>query len=161
MNYSFDRGYHLPEELLDLTLREVRERFGDTSVLIPALDDQLIIRKSGDIATLFCDLRDKEQEEFWVASLNSAHEVLGKHLLTIGCADQTLIHPREAFRKAIGDNAVAVVFCHNHPGGSIEPSTQDLETSRRLIESGEILGIRVLDHIIMARRGWGSAMPVV
>ncbi len=120
--------------------------------------DRFRIRESSDIAALFADLRDAVQEHFYCITLNAAHEVLGRHLLTVGLVDQTQIHPREAFRHAIADSAVAVAFVHNHPGGSAEPSAQDYAITRRLREAGELLGMRVLDHIIVARKGWSSAM---
>ena len=115
------------------------------------------IRSPADLAALFNDLRDEPQERFVCVTLNAAHEVIARHELTRGLVNQSLVHPREAFRHAIADNAVAVAFAHNHPGGSSEPSAQDVRTTARLVEAGELLGIRVLDHVVVSRRGWRSA----
>ena len=117
------------------------------------------VRSPADLAALFNDLRDEPQERFVCVTLNAAHEVIARHELTRGLVNQSLVHPREAFRHAIADNAVAVAFAHNHPGGSSEPSAQDVRTTARLVEAGELLGIRVLDHVVVSRRGWRSARP--
>ena len=117
----------------------------------------LSVRSPADLAALFNDLRDEPQERFVCVTLNAAHEVIARHELTRGLVNQSLVHPREAFRHAIADNAVAVAFAHNHPGGSSEPSAQDVRTTARLVEAGELLGIRVLDHVVVSRRGWRSA----
>jgi len=93
------------------------------------------------------------QEEFHVLTLNGSHRVIRTHQATMGLANATQIHPREVFRPAILDGAVAVILVHNHPSGDPQPSDADHMVTSKLKEAGEILGIKVLDHIIVARHG--------
>ncbi len=120
--------------------------------------ERFAVRDGDDLASLFNDLRGEAQEHFVCVTLNSAHEVIARHEITVGLVNQSPVHPREAFRHAIADNAVAVAFAHNHPGGSAEPSEQDVRATRRLVEAGELLGIHVLDHLVVSRGGWRSAL---
>ena len=89
-------------------------------------------------------------------SLNGAHELLETRIVSIGTANKTLVHPREVFSSAIKLRAVAIIVSHNHPSGQLEPSWQDLELNNRLVEAGEILGIQLLDHVIISRKGYRS-----
>lgn len=120
------------------------------------MEEPSAVRSPGDLYRLFADLADEEVETFQCITLNAAHEVIARHELTRGLVNQSLVHPREAFRKAILDNAVAIAFAHNHPGGSPTPSAQDIQATRRLVEAGELIGIRVLDHVVISRNGCQS-----
>ncbi|HID21576.1 MAG TPA: hypothetical protein EYP14_04160, partial [Planctomycetaceae bacterium] len=93
------------------------------------------------------------QEEFHVLCLNTKHEVLSSHRISVGSLDASLVHPREVFRPAVKEAAAAILLVHNHPSGDPTPSRQDLAITERLEEAGRTLGIDVLDHIIVARRG--------
>ncbi|MBN2372702.1 JAB domain-containing protein [bacterium] len=86
-------------------------------------------------------------------SLNGANEVIQKRIVTIGLLDKSQVHPREVFSDVIADRAASVIFAHNHPSGDLQPSEADLRIHRQLTEAGKILGIQVLDHIIVARKG--------
>lgn len=97
-----------------------------------------------------------ETERFTVLTLNGAHEVIRVHVVTKGLVNRTLAHPREVFRPAIKDNAVAIVVVHNHPSGNLIASDDDKELTKRLMDAGEIIGINVLDHVIVSRRGYLS-----
>lgn len=88
-------------------------------------------------------------ERFLVATLNGAHEIIRVHIVSIGLVNRTVVHPREVFFPAIKDYAVGIIVCHNHPSGHLEPSPEDIEITRRLRESGEILGIALLDHLVI------------
>jgi DNA repair protein RadC len=68
----------------------------------------------------------------------------------VGLLNRTLVHPREVFKHAIKDNSAAIIIGHNHPSGSLDPSTEDKDITRRMKIAGEILGIKVLDHIIVS-----------
>jgi len=109
-----------------------------------------------DLIPCLSFLKTKSQESMVSVSLNGANQILGVHQLTTGLANQTQIHSREAFAAAIQDRALAVIFAHNHPSGSLSPSADDLEVTRVLVQSGKILGIPVLDHLILSPRGWTS-----
>ena len=91
-----------------------------------------------------------------VVTLNSVNCVIRVHEITTGLVNKTPVHPREAFAKAIEDRAVAVVFAHNHPSGSPEPSMEDMAITRVLCASGRILQIPVLDHIVVGKGGYTS-----
>lgn len=97
------------------------------------------------------DISDMAQEGFFVLTLNTKYKLLNRNLVTLGILNASLVHPREIFRKAIEDNAVAIVLCHNHPSGDVTPSPEDLRITRQLVEAGKILDIEVLDHVIIGR----------
>lgn len=90
-------------------------------------------------------------ENFLVVTLSGAHKVLNIHEVTRGIANKVMVHPREVFRRAITDNAVAIIIAHNHPSGQLVPSDEDKAITRRLQDAGELLGITVLDHLILGR----------
>lgn len=101
-------------------------------------------------------LRTKKQEHFLCITLNGAGEVLEARTVTVGLLNHSLVHPREVYADAVTDRAASVICIHNHPSGSLEPSDQDIAITRQLSEAGNILGIRLLDHIIVAREGYLS-----
>jgi DNA repair protein RadC len=89
-------------------------------------------------------------EQFGVVLLDVKHRVLKTRLLSVGSLDASVVHPREVFRTAVVGGAAAVVLFHNHPSGDATPSREDLELTRRLVAAGELMGITVLDHVILA-----------
>lgn len=101
-------------------------------------------------------MKYEEQEHLVLVTLNSSNDVIRVHELTTGLVNQTPVHPREAFARAIEDRAVSVIFAHNHPSGSTSPSQEDISITRILCASGKILQIPVLDHIIVGRKGFTS-----
>jgi DNA repair protein RadC len=104
--------------------------------------------------TAFARLADDgAQEEFHIVTLDTKNQVVGSHQISVGLLDQSMVHPREVFRAAIRDAAKSIILVHNHPSGDPAPSGQDVRLSRRLEQVGETVGIEVLDHIIVARRG--------
>ena len=90
-----------------------------------------------------------KQEQFWVILLDTKHQVIGLHLATQGLVDRSQIHAREVFRWAVSEMASAVILCHNHPSGDPNPSPQDLDCTKTLVQAGKIIGISVLDHVII------------
>ena len=98
----------------------------------------------------------KQQEHFVCISLNGANEVIEKRIVTVGLLDRSQVHPREVFADVIADRAAAVIFAHNHPSGDLRPSDNDLRIHNQLTEAAEIFGLRVLDHVIVARKGYYS-----
>lgn len=114
------------------------------------------ITRPEDVLPLVAEWRDKKQEYFVCITLSGAGEVIERRVVTIGILNQSLVHPREVFSEAITDRAASVILVHNHPSGTLDPSTQDLGITRQLVEAGSILGIRVLDHIIVTKNGYAS-----
>ena len=109
-----------------------------------------------DVLPLVADIAGKQQEYFVCISLNGAHEVIEKRIVTIGLLDKSQVHPREVFADVIADRAAAVIFIHNHPSGDLQPSNADLSLHDHLTEAGTILGIRILDHVIVTRKSYYS-----
>jgi DNA repair protein RadC len=103
-------------------------------------------------------LKFKEVECFVTITLNGGHKIIDTHIVSKGLVNQTIVHPREVFRPAIADNATAIIIAHNHPSGNLEPSAEDKGTTRRIKEAGNLLGIKVLDHLIVSpsARGYFS-----
>jgi DNA repair protein RadC len=120
------------------------------------LKDGVKISCAKDILPLVADIAGKQQEYFVCISLNGANEVIEKRVVTIGLLDKSPVHPREVFADVIADRAAAVIFAHNHPSGDLQPSEADLRMHDQLTEAGKILGIRVLDHVIVTRKGYYS-----
>jgi len=99
---------------------------------------------------------DRKQEHFLCASINGANEILNIRVVSIGLVDRSPVHPREVFADALTDRAAAVIVAHNHPAGSLQPSTADVEITSQLKATGLVLGITLLDHIIFNRAGYFS-----
>ena len=114
------------------------------------------IRVPQDIIPLVQHLADRKQEHFTCTTLNGAHEVIKTRIITIGLVNAAHVHPREVFCDAIADRAVALIVAHNHPSGELEPSKEDITITKRLREAGELLGIKLLDHVIFSVRGMYS-----
>ncbi len=98
----------------------------------------------------------RPQEYFIVISLNGAHEIIKTRVVSIGILNRTLIHPREVFADALKERAASLIITHNHPSGNLSPSPEDREVTNRLVDSGELLGIKILDHIIFSDRDYFS-----
>ncbi|MEP9412612.1 MAG: DNA repair protein RadC [Candidatus Brocadia sp.] len=106
---------------------------------------------SNDIFRHFHEqLRGKKQEVFLVVLLDNKNRIIKVETeVTKGSLTSSIVHPREAFKAAIRESAASVIFVHNHPSGDPEPSREDIQITQRLVEAGDIVGIRVLDHIII------------
>jgi DNA repair protein RadC len=109
-----------------------------------------------DILPLLNDIVNKQQEHFVCISLNGANEIIEKRIVTVGLLDKSQVHPREVFADVISDRAASVIFAHNHPSGETKPSNSDLKIHEQLTEAGKILGINILDHIIISKKGYYS-----
>ena len=94
-------------------------------------------------------LKDKKQEEFWILMLNNMNYIQEERLVSKGTLDKTLIHPREIFRYAIKNAVSKIILVHNHPDGDSTPSRNDLEITEELVKAGNLMGIKVVDHIII------------
>lgn len=97
-------------------------------------------------------------EYFLCITLDGAHRVINIHVVSKGLLNRTLVHPREVFRPAIKDNAAAIIVAHNHPSNQLAPSDEDKGLTKRLREAGDIVGISILDHLILARTSYFSFM---
>ena len=110
-----------------------------------------------DVFKLFhTRLRDKKQEHFYLVMLNNQNNIMGEQLVTMGTLDSSVIDSREIFKHVIKNSIAKVILVHNHPGGDPNPSEEDLEVTKDMIESGNLLGIKVIDHVIIGREGFWS-----
>ena len=114
------------------------------------------ISSPSDIVPYVQNYGMSEREHFLLITLNGGLNIIKIHVVSVGAMNRTIIRPRDVFREAIKENAAAVIFCHNHPSGRLDPSSDDIETTRVLIEAANLLGISALDHIILNYDGYFS-----
>jgi len=120
------------------------------------IKESIVIQKAQDVLPLILHIADKKQEYFLCLSLNGANEVVGNRIVTVGLLNKNQVHPREVFVDAISDRAASIILAHNHPSGVLKPSPNDIATTKQLVEAGKILGISVLDHLIVTKKGYLS-----
>ncbi|HDR7314287.1 DNA repair protein RadC [Heyndrickxia sporothermodurans] len=101
-------------------------------------------------------LADKDREHFIVASLDTKNQPVSINVCHIGSLNASIVHPREVMKSAILSNAASIIVGHNHPSGKAEPSREDIEVTKRLVEAGKIIGIDVIDHIIVGDETYTS-----
>jgi DNA repair protein RadC len=118
------------------------------------------IKRAADVIPLVTHLLDRRQEHVVSISLTGAHEVIKVRTVSIGLLTSCPIHPREVFVGPITDHAYSVILVHNHPSGDPTPSEEDKKVTRQLSQAAMTLGIKLLDHIIVARRGHYSFQEV-
>jgi DNA repair protein RadC len=102
------------------------------------------------------NVQEEAQEVFGILILNTKHKIVAVHEISRGALNSSLIHPREVFKPAVLHNASAIICFHNHPSGDPEPSREDIQTTKRLVEAGKIMGIEILDHIIVGDDRYAS-----
>jgi DNA repair protein RadC len=111
------------------------------------------------VKAIRASIKDKAKEHFKLILLNPRNKIIkiiGISTISIGTLNASLVHPREVFKDAITHSAASVVLAHNHPSGDPEPSEDDLKITKKLVDSGKILGIEVLDHIVVGKNGFFS-----
>lgn len=113
-------------------------------------EERLVITSSQDVADIFMEkMRYYKKEHFISLMINAKGQIIEETKISIGDLCSSTTHPREVFVDAVRRSAGSVLFLHNHPSGDPEPSSVDIETTKRLVEAGNILGIPVLDHIVI------------
>lgn len=115
-----------------------------------SMANRMIIKSPEDVCRLLMeDMRHIKKEVFKIILLNTKNHVI-KHLnISVGSLNASIVHPREVFSEAVKAGCSGILLVHNHPSGDPEPSGEDLDTTRRLVDAGSILGIKVLDHVII------------
>lgn len=123
-------------------------------------DDAIIdsLEKAAAILFHVFDASNLAQEYFWLIALNGARRVTGVFTVTVGTLMASLVHPREVFQRAILAGAASIIIAHNHPSGELDISDQDREVTTQIKEAGDILGIRLDDHIILGNGDFVSAI---
>ena len=102
------------------------------------------------------DMKDLAQETFVTLTFTTKNRLIKRHLISLGTLNSALVHPREVFRPAITDGAANIVVAHNHPSGDPSPSAEDIKITRKLIEAGKQIEIKVLDHLIIGSEDFVS-----
>ncbi|HDL85296.1 MAG TPA: DNA repair protein RadC [Candidatus Acetothermia bacterium] len=114
------------------------------------------VREAKDVLPFVQQIREKHQEYFVCLSLNGANEVIENRVVTVGLLDSNQVHPREVYADPLTDRAASIIVAHNHPSGTLEASPEDIALTDRLVRAGKLLGIPLLDHIIVTKRGYLS-----
>lgn len=117
------------------------------------IKDGIKIKNVDDAVKLTEEMKGKRQEYFLSLTLDGASNLIQKRIVFIGTLNHSIVHPREIFADAISDRAAGIIFVHNHPDGSVEPSKEDIAITQRLMEVGRIVGIEIIDHIIISKNG--------
>jgi DNA repair protein RadC len=112
-------------------------------------EDRTVTTSAVAAAVIRAIIGHTDREQFIVLCLDTKNRIISASIVSIGSLSLSIVHPRECFKTAILQNAAAVIFGHNHPSGDPEPSPEDGQLTRRLVQAGEIIGIRVLDHVIV------------
>jgi DNA repair protein RadC len=115
-----------------------------------------VLKCASDVYLELADIRDADREHFVAFFLNCRHRVIARHVVSIGTATGCEAHPREVFKPALMAGATAMILAHNHPSGDPTPSRLDIEMTARLREVGEVCGIAILDHLVVAQGGFVS-----
>ena len=124
--------------------------------IIRELNSEKSFSSAKDIVQYLDEFRNEDREYFIVIGLDTKNKPIYREIAHIGTANSTLIHPREVFRKAIMMSSVSVIVAHNHPSGDVEPSSEDIKVTKMLKKAGEILEIKLLDHLIISRNDFKS-----
>ena len=114
------------------------------------------IGKAGDVYEKIKHYATMNKEYFLAIYLDGANHIISFEIVSIGSINMCLVHPREVFAPAIEGRAASVIIAHNHPSGDLIPSSADIDLTKKLLKAGEILGIKLLDHIIMSKNGFLS-----
>jgi DNA repair protein RadC len=146
-------------------LREIKG-LGDAKISLIAAMHELygrmaqtkaqVVKNARDVLPLVSFLAGKRQEHFVALNLNGGNRVLSTCVVSVGLVDQSLVHPREVFSEAVKERAARVIVCHNHPGGALAPSEEDIGVTRSLVKASRVLGIALLDHVIVSDEGYFS-----
>lgn len=115
-----------------------------------------LILSPEDVWEQLKDIRDHKKEHFVIFYLDTRNQEITREVISVGSLNANLVHPREVFEPAVKNLAAQIIIAHNHPSGNTEPSEEDLEITKKLVESGDILGIGIVDHIIVAKDSYLS-----
>lgn len=116
-------------------------------------DERYVVRSPEDGADYVMEeMRTLNQEHFVALFLNTKNQIIHRQTIFIGSLNASIVHPREVFREAVKRSAASIIVAHNHPSGDPTPSQEDINVTRRLAESGKMIGIELLDHLIIGDR---------
>lgn len=134
-----------------LTIGEIQKRINNSKNPIKK------ISSAKDVFDYFYEkLKDEKQENFYILILNNQNNIIKEQLISKGIIDAAILHPREIFKPAIKNSASKIILVHNHPSGNPEPSSEDLDITKQLIDAGKLIDIKILDHVIIGGGKWWS-----
>ncbi|MBM2815077.1 MAG: radC [Ignavibacteria bacterium] len=126
-------------------------------IRVDSFSEIQMIQTPQDVANIFIPrLRYDKKEKFRTLLLNTKNQIVREVVVSEGTLNETLVHPREVFRLAITEPAASIILLHNHPSGSTQPSKEDIALTKILVKASEIIGIKILDHIIIAGENFYS-----
>lgn len=134
---------HLEYRLPQIRLAIIRDR----------VCEPIPIMTPDDMEQFLEPLKHLSEEYFIAYHLDARHHVVAYHEVSHGTTSSSLVHPREVFKAALLSNTHAVIVAHNHPAGSLTPSSEDIATTEQLVKAGKIMGISILDHLIVSQNG--------
>ena len=145
----YTSGIGVSKALLIVAVCEIAQR-------LYQIQNSPYIESASDILKIVSHIKNRKREHFVALYLNARHQLIKTYTVSIGSLDASLAHPREVFEPAIRCHASSIIVSHNHPSGDPLPSQQDILLTKRLQHAGELLGIEMLDHIIIAQNGYIS-----
>ena len=138
---------------LELAQRLTRENIGESPMVVTPEQAAAVLRERARVL---------EHEIFWALMLDTKNRLIGEpKQISQGTLNSSLIHPRELFKKALEHSCAAMILAHNHPSGDPTPSSEDIKVTKQLIGAGEVMGIKVLDHIIIGRRKYHNSSDFI
>jgi DNA repair protein RadC len=140
------------DEQKTLRLKIIRPIYESLKITEPAalyLEKTTPLTSSDFVADMFSFLRHETKEYFIAAHLDTKNRLLCLEIVSTGSLTASIVHPREVFKSALLSSAAGIIFIHNHPSGDPTPSQEDREITNRLRDASELLGIRLLDHVIV------------
>lgn len=150
--YSTVKGIGIAKAITVATAFELSRR-----VQVKKESKIVAFKRSQDVADYYTPLmQDLKKEFFKVVLLNGANRLIKDVTVSEGILNSSIVHPREVFREALIEVAAGIILIHNHPSGDPTPSDEDKKVTRQLAEAGKIFGIKVFDHVIVAKDGYRS-----
>jgi DNA repair protein RadC len=115
------------------------------------------IESASDVFDYYKDkLGDLKKEHFYALLLDSKNRIIKEELISVGTLNASLVHPREVFKSAIKESANAIILVHNHPSGDVTPSPEDREVTELMVKAGEMMDIKVMDHVLIGKGRWNK-----
>ncbi|VGO12257.1 hypothetical protein PDESU_00808 [Pontiella desulfatans] len=134
---------------MELAQRLTRESVGESPMVVTPEQAAAVLRERARVL---------QKEVFWALMLDAKNRLIGEpQKISEGTLTSSLVHPRELFKKALEHSCVSIILAHNHPSGDPAPSSEDIKITKQLIGAGEVMGIKVLDHIVIGHRKYHNS----
>jgi len=146
-----------PKAIKLKTIKAVYQTMTVSETITDYLKPSTRYTSASQVFDTFCFLRYETKEYFMALHLDGKNRIVCCDMVSTGSLNQSIVHPRELFKTALLSSAAAVILMHNHPTGDPSPSAEDLAITRKLREAGDMLGIKVLDHIIIGETYYSMA----